>query len=94
MEHVLIKNYKSNLSKIAVISLAICDVYFSGFNKVFACKETSYVKGNAQVIFLCNSKKSSVNDCLVEILKSTVTKKVTVFLYNLGEENLYKQQLF
>ena len=36
--------YSSNLSKIAVMSLAISDVYFSGFEQVFACKETSYVK--------------------------------------------------
>ena len=32
-------------------------------------------KGNAQFIFLCNPKKSSVNACLMKILKSTVTKK-------------------
>ena len=32
-------------------------------------------KGNAQLIFLCNPKKSSVNACLMKILESTVTKK-------------------
>ena len=32
-------------------------------------------KGNAQFIFLCISQKSSVNVCLMKILKSTVTKK-------------------
>ena len=36
--------------------------------------------GNAQFIFLCNPQKSSVNVCLMKILKSTVTKKVIVFL--------------
>ena len=37
------------------------------------------LKGNAQFIFLCNPKKSLVNVRLMEILKSTVTKKVIVF---------------
>ena len=47
-----------------------------------------FVKGNAQfIIFLCNPQKSSVNVCLMKILKSTVTKKVIVCFYDLGEEN-------
>ena len=33
-------------------------------------------KGNVQFIFLCNPQKSSVNVCLMKILKSTVVKKV------------------
>ena len=45
------------------------------------------LKGNAQFIFLCNPQKSSVNACLMKILESTVTKKVVVCFYNLGEEN-------
>ena len=32
-------------------------------------------KGRAQFIFLCNPPKSSVNVCLMKILKGTVTKK-------------------
>ena len=43
-------------------------------------------KGNVQSIFLCNPKKLSVNICM-KMLKSTVTKKVSVCFYNLGEEN-------
>ena len=40
------------------------------------------VKGNAQFIFLCNPQKSSVNVCLMKILKSTVHKKsICVFVY-------------
>ena len=50
--------------------------------------DQTYFKGNTQFIFLCNSPKSSVNVCLMEILKSTVTKKVIVWFYNLGEENI------
>ena len=45
------------------------------------------VKGNKQFVFLCNPRKSSVNICLMKILESTVTKKVVVGFYNLGEEN-------
>ena len=37
-------------------------------------------KGNAQFIFLCNPRKSSFNVFLMNILKSTVTKKVIVCL--------------
>ena len=50
-------------------------------------------KGNAQFIFLCNLQKSSVTGCLMKILKSTVTKKIIMCFYNLGEENFYKYQL-
>ena len=32
-------------------------------------------KGNAQSIFLCNPPKSSVNVCLMKILKSNSQKK-------------------
>ena len=38
------QNYLSNLSKIAVISLGFSDVYLSGFEHIFASKETSYAK--------------------------------------------------
>ena len=41
---------------------------------------------NVQFIFLCSPQKSSVNVCIMKILKSTVTKKVIVCFYNLGEE--------
>ena len=44
-------------------------------------------EGNAQFIFLWDSQKSSVNVCLMKILKSIVTKKVIACFYNLGEEN-------
>ena len=50
----------------------------------------SNVKGNVQFIFFCNPQKSSVNVCIMEILKSTVTKKVIVCFNNLGEENFLK----
>ena len=46
------------------------------------------LKGNAEVMFLCNPKKSSVNVCLMKILKDTVTKKVILCLDNLDEKNL------
>ena len=36
---------------------------------------TLCIKGNAQFIFLCNPQKSSVNVCLMKILKITATKK-------------------
>ena len=38
------------------------------------CAEILF-KGNAQLIFLFNPQKSSVDVCLIKILKSTVTKK-------------------
>ena len=38
------QNYLSNLSKIAVISLGFSNVYLSGFEHIFASKETSYAK--------------------------------------------------
>ena len=43
-------------------------------------------KKNA-IHILCNPQKSSVNVCLMKKLKSTVTKKVFVRFYNLGEKN-------
>ena len=36
--------------------------------------------------YFCVPQKSSVNVCLMKILKSTATKKVTVCFYSLGEE--------
>ena len=51
-------------------------------------KVENTLKGNAQ--FLCNLQKSSVNVCLMKILKSPVTKKVIMYFYNLGEENFQK----
>ena len=33
-----------NNSKITVVLITISDVYFSDFEQVFACKETSYVR--------------------------------------------------
>ena len=32
------------------------------------------LKGNTQFIFLCNPQTSSVNVCLMNMLKSTITK--------------------
>ena len=37
--------------------------------------KSSSFEGNVQFIFLCKLLKSSVNVCLMKILKSTVTKK-------------------
>ena len=48
---------------------------------------TVFIKGNAQFIFLCNPQKSPVNVCLMKVLKSTVTEKVIICFYKLGEEN-------
>ena len=50
------------------------------------CKVSQYgdalcVKGNAQFIFLCNPKKSSVNLCLKKILKISHKKSNCVILY-------------
>ena len=53
-----------------------------------------YFKGNAQFIFLCNPQKSLVNISFMKILKSTVTEKVIVCFYNLGEENFLKVAAF
>ena len=50
-------------------------------------KSVCLLLGNAQLIFLCNPSKLSGNVCLIKKLKSTVTKKVFVCFYNLGEEN-------
>ena len=44
LSYKLQNNYFSKLSKTGVMSLAIFAAFFSGFQKVFACKETSYVK--------------------------------------------------
>ena len=44
-------------------------------------------KGNAEFAFLCNPPKSSINVCLVKILKDNVTNKLIERFYNLGEEN-------
>ena len=38
-------------------------------------------------IFLCQPQKLSVNVCFMKILKSTDTKKVILFFYNLDDEN-------
>ena len=38
------------------------------------------VKWNAQFIFLCNLQKSSINVCLINLLKKHCHKNVTVFL--------------
>ena len=54
--------------------------------KVSQYDDALCIKGNAQFIFFCNPQKSSVNVCLKKILKSTVTRKVIVCFYNLGEE--------
>ena len=43
------------------------------------------LKENAQFIFLSNLQKSLLNVCLMKILKTTLTKKVIVRFYNLGE---------
>ena len=51
------------------------------------CAELLF-KGNAQLIFLFNPQKSSVDVCLIKILKNTVTKKVIIVcFFSLGEEN-------
>ena len=52
-----------------------------------SCCSNFALKGNTQFIFLCNPQKSLVNICLMKILESTVTKKVVVCFYNVGEEN-------
>ena len=49
--------------------------------------DDDFIKENAQFMFLCDPQKSSVNVCLIKILKGTVTKKVIVCFYNLSEEN-------
>ena len=28
----------------SLVVMFVCDVYFSGFERIFACKETNYVK--------------------------------------------------
>ena len=41
--------------------------------------------------YLCSSPKSSVNICLMKTLKNTVTEKVIVCFYDLGEKNLERK---
>ena len=51
------------------------------------CAELLF-KGNAQLLFLFNPQKSSVDVFLIKILKNTVTKKVIIVcFFSLGEEN-------
>ena len=73
------------------ISFHIWDDIFKGFKKhtsyYFKNVQLMKFKGNARFIFLYNPQKSLVNVCLMKILKSTVTKKVIVCFYDLGEEN-------
>ena len=48
------------------------------------------LKGNVQLIFMCNPQKSLFNVCLKKLfktLKITVTKKSNCF-YNLGEKTI------
>ena len=47
----------------------------------------NFLHGNAQFTFLCNPQKSSVNVCLVKILKSAITKKRNCMFFRTGEEN-------
>ena len=62
-----------------IFNVILCFCHF----KVPSIFSSSYIlhnprthfKGNTEFIFLCNPQKSSVNVCLMKILKSTVTKK-------------------
>ena len=45
------------------------------------------LKGNAQLIFLCNPQKSSVNVFLMNLIKKHCHKKVIACFNNLGAEN-------
>ena len=47
-------------------------LHFRGQRRLFP------FKGNAQFIFVFNLQKTSVNDCFIKILKSSVIKKVIV----------------
>ena len=63
------------------------EVKNSSEDKILGITIDNKLKGNAQILFLCNPQKSPVNVFLMKILKSTVTKKVIVCFCNLGEEN-------
>ena len=47
----------------------------------------SYFKGNAQLTFLCNPQKPSINVSLMKILKSTFTKKVIACFCKFSEKD-------
>ena len=49
--------------------------------QVFSSEYCEIFKGNVQFIFLCNSKKLSVNVCLMKKLKSAVTKKNELYVF-------------
>ena len=63
--------------------------YLKKFIKYQSCYAIQmFFKGNAQFLFLCNPKKSSVNVCLMKNIEKHCQKKVNVCFYNLGEENV------
>ena len=62
---------------INLLKLTSCNYYHLRY-KYSQSMFNNVLKGNSQLIFLCNTQKSSVNACLMRILKSTVTKKVIV----------------
>ena len=71
------KKYSRNLN-IFQITVWVCHLKnYYGMNMITSCQ--SKFKGNMQFIFLCSPQKSSVNVCLMKMLKSTVMNKVIVF---------------
>ena len=78
----LIPSFQCNLARnqpplIFVLSRSLIShfSYASLFSLNWVCFDfLGYIKGNAQILLLCNPQKSSINIYL-KILKSTVTKK-------------------
>ena len=82
-----LSNYDSNL---VMASFDDVESLFTNIplqETIDLCAEVLF-KGNAQLIFLFNPQKSSVDVCLIKILKNTVKKKVIIVcFFSLGEEN-------
>ena len=55
--------------------MAIRDIFITKFEMVTDVEDFEILKGNAQFLFLCNPKKSSVNVCFMKIIKKHCHKK-------------------
>ena len=80
IQNYLIMLKLSNYSSSNVLNLMLLTFSILGRKYPFSQKTRFVFKGNV--------KKSSVNVCLIKILKITVTEKVIVRFNNLGKEKI------
>ena len=66
---------KNVLTKVRNQFLKPINKHFPRHYKFYKLFNKSSVKGNAQFIFLCNPQKSSVNVCLMNLIKKHCHKK-------------------